>query len=104
MEEIKIFAPASVANVSCGFDVLGFCLEPIGDEMIIRKINTPGLKISKIVGQKLPLEIKKNVAGVAAKAILTAYPSKFGFDISTTWTKISDSLTSSSVDLNDSTN
>ena len=81
MEEIKIFAPASVANVSCGFDVLGFCLEKIGDEMIIRKIKTPGLKISKIIGQKLPLETKKNVAGVAAEAILSASPSSFGFEI-----------------------
>ena len=81
MEEIKIFSPASVANVSCGFDVLGFCLEPIGDEMIIRKIKTPGIKISKIIGQKLPLETKKNVAGVAAEAILDAYPSSFGFEI-----------------------
>ena len=81
MEEIKIFAPASVANVSCGFDVLGFCLEPIGDEMIIRKIKRPGLKISKIKGQKLPLDIKKNVAGVAAEAFLAAYPSNFGFEI-----------------------
>tara|TARA_B100000941_G_scaffold57222_1_gene37386 strand:- start:1206 stop:2135 length:930 start_codon:yes stop_codon:yes gene_type:complete len=81
MDEIKIFAPASVANVSCGFDVLGFCLETIGDEMIIRKIKTPGLKISKIIGQKLPLETKKNVAGVAAEAILSASHSSFGFEI-----------------------
>ena len=81
MEEIKIFAPASVANVSCGFDVLGFCLDPVGDEMIIRKIKTPGVKISKIVGQKLPFEIKKNVAGVAAEAMLAACPLKFGFEI-----------------------
>ena len=33
MDQIKIFSPASVANVSCGFDVLGFCLDKIGDEM-----------------------------------------------------------------------
>ena len=37
MEEIKIFAPATVANLSCGFDVLGCCLESIGDEMLVRK-------------------------------------------------------------------
>ena len=33
MDEIRLFSPASVANVSCGFDVLGFCLEAIGDEI-----------------------------------------------------------------------
>lgn len=81
MEEIKIFSPASVANVSCGFDVLGFCLEPVGDEMIIRKTKTPGVKISKILGQNLPLEVKKNVAGVAAEAMLSENPSTFGFEI-----------------------
>tara|TARA_B100001094_G_scaffold178660_1_gene172773 strand:+ start:171 stop:1097 length:927 start_codon:yes stop_codon:yes gene_type:complete len=81
MEEIKIFAPASVANVSCGFDVLGFCLDPVGDEMIIRKTKTPGVKISKILGQNLPLEVKKNVAGVAAEAMLYENPSNFGFEI-----------------------
>ena len=67
MKEIKLFAPATVANVSCGFDVLGFCLDPIGDEMIIRKTDQPGVRITKIVGQDLPLVTKKNVAGVAAE-------------------------------------
>jgi homoserine kinase len=50
MDEIKIFCPASVANMSCGFDVLGFCLSPVGDEMVIRKTNSPGVKITKIEG------------------------------------------------------
>lgn len=81
MEEIKIFAPASVANVSCGFDVLGFCLEPVGDEMVIRKTKKPGVKISKIEGQDLPLDVRKNVAGVAAKAMLEAHPTDCGFEI-----------------------
>ena len=81
MDEIKIFAPASVANVSCGFDVLGFCLEPVGDEMIIRKTASPGLKITKIEGQDLPLDVKKNVAGVAAEALLKEHPVTHGFEI-----------------------
>ena len=81
MDQVKIFAPASVANVSCGFDVLGFCLEPVGDEMIIRKTESSGLKITKIVGQSLPLDVKKNVAGSAAEAMLKAHPQKAGFEI-----------------------
>jgi homoserine kinase len=81
MDEIKIFAPASVANVSCGFDVLGFCLDPVGDEMIIRKTTSPGLKITKIEGQDLPHDPKKNVAGVAAQAFLKAHPVAHGFEI-----------------------
>lgn len=81
MNEIKIFCPATIANISCGFDVLGLCLETVGDEMIIRKIDVKGIKITKIVGEDLPLETSKNVAGVAALALLDAIDYKFGFEI-----------------------
>ena len=81
MDEIKIFCPASVANMSCGFDVLGFCLSPVGDEMIIRKTNSPKVKITKIEGQDLPLDVKRNVAGVAAEALLKSHPAQTGFEI-----------------------
>ena len=63
MNEIKIFSPATVANVACGFDVLGFCLDNVGDEMIIRKVDKKGIKISRIEGFDLPLETELNVAG-----------------------------------------
>ena len=69
MNEVKVFCPASVANVSCGFDILGFCLDEIGDEMIIRKTSKPGINIIKIKGENLPYESKKNVAGVAATSL-----------------------------------
>jgi homoserine kinase len=81
MNEIKIFCPATIANLSCGFDVLGTCLENVGDEMIIRKSNEKGIHITKIVGADLPLETERNVAGVAALALLNAVTSDFGFDI-----------------------
>ena len=81
MNEIKIFCPATIANISCGFDVLGLCLETVGDEMIIRKSVVQGIKIKKIVGEDLPLETSKNVAGVAALALLDAIDYKFGFEI-----------------------
>ena len=76
MEEIKVFCPATIANVSCGFDVLGLALESVGDEMIVRKIAEKGIRISKVTGQDLPLETEKNVAGVAGLAFLE----KSGFD------------------------
>jgi homoserine kinase len=81
MKELKIFSPATVANVSCGFDVLGFCLDTIGDEMIIRKTVEKGVRITKIVGADLPFETKKNVAGVAALAIMNAANPDFGVEI-----------------------
>ncbi|QBZ98719.1 homoserine kinase [Flavobacterium sangjuense] len=79
--EIKIFCPATIANLNCGFDVMGLCLEGIGDEMIIRKVAEKGIRITKITGADLPLETEKNVAGVAALAILNTTQSDFGFEI-----------------------
>ncbi|WP_335966932.1 homoserine kinase [Galbibacter sp. PAP.153] len=81
MNEVKLFCPATIANVSCGFDVLGLCLESTGDEMIIRKTSQKGVRISKITGQELPLEAQKNVAGVAVLAMLNEIESDFGFEI-----------------------
>ena len=81
MNEIKIFSPATVANVSCGFDVLGFCLDTIGDEMIIRKTDKKGIYISKIEGYDLPFEVDKNVAGVSALALYEDAQPNCGFEI-----------------------
>lgn len=81
MEEIKVFAPATVANLSCGFDVLGCCLDNVGDEMIIKKNDLNQLRITKMEGQDLPMEVDQNVAGVAVKAMLEKLQSNEGFDI-----------------------
>ena len=81
MKSVKLFTPASVANISCGFDVLGFCLDPVGDNMTIRESIEKGIRITKITGQDLPLDIRQNVAGVAAMALLDAHPSEHGFEI-----------------------
>ncbi|WCO00389.1 homoserine kinase [Psychroserpens ponticola] len=81
MNQIHIFSPATVANVSCGFDVLGFCLDTIGDEMIIRKTPQKGICISKIEGYDLPFETENNVAGVSALALYNDANPDFGFEI-----------------------
>lgn len=81
MEELRIFAPATVANLSCGFDVLGTCLDNVGDEMLIRKNDLNQIRITKITGQELPLETDKNVAGVAVMALLEKLGTNQGFDI-----------------------
>ena len=81
MNEIKIFSPATVANVSCGFDVLGFCLDSVGDDMVIRKTEKKGIYITKIEGFDLPYEADLNVAGVSALAMYEAIDVDFGFEI-----------------------
>ncbi len=82
MNEIRIFSPATVANVACGFDVLGFCLDSIGDEMVVRKTKEKGIRISKIEGgYDLPYEATANVAGVSAMALLEDAKPNCGFEI-----------------------
>ena len=67
-QEVRVFAPATVANVACGFDVLGFAIQAPGDEVVARHSDKPGLRITKITGDggKLPKDPEKNTAGVAA--------------------------------------
>ncbi|MER3374815.1 MAG: homoserine kinase [Allomuricauda sp.] len=81
MEEIKVFCPATIANVSCGFDVLGLALDSVGDEMTVRKIPEKTIRISKILGQDLPLEAERNVSGVAGLAFLAKSDYEGGFEI-----------------------
>ncbi len=79
--EINIFSPATVANVSCGFDAMGFALESLGDEMIFKKTDAKEVVISKIEGANLPIEARKNVAGVVAQNMLNDSHADFGLDI-----------------------
>src|SRR4051812_8383605 len=66
------FAPATVSNVACGFDVLGFALEAPGDEVTAR-LTEGGVQIEGISGDggRLPRDAARNTAGVAALALLT---------------------------------
>ena len=53
MNQIKVFSPASVSNVCCGFDVLGFSIEGIGDDIFIQKSNSKGIKILNMNDAKI---------------------------------------------------
>ncbi len=81
MDAIKVFCPATIANVSCGFDVLGLALDAVGDEMVVRKTAEKGIKITKLTGQGLPMETHQNVAGVAGLAFLAESDYDGGFEI-----------------------
>jgi len=71
MDGVTAFAPATVSNVACGFDVLGFALDSPGDEVTARMASS-GVTIDDIVGDsgRLPRDAAKNTAGVAAQALL----------------------------------
>ena len=81
MNEIKVFAPASIANLSCGYDILGVCLDNIGDEITVRKTKKKGVIIKQVSGQKLSTDISINVAGVSATALLNETKVNCGFEI-----------------------
>jgi len=72
MESVTAFAPATVSNVACGFDVLGFALTTPGDEVSARFADS-GVRIDDVTGDqgRLPRDAAKNTASVAAQALLT---------------------------------
>ena len=79
MNKVKVFAPATVANVACGFDVLGFALNHPGDTLIAEKNSDNQLKISAIHNaSNLPLDPKSNVITVAVQAMLDQLGSNQG--------------------------
>ncbi|PKH51531.1 homoserine kinase [Tenacibaculum sp. Bg11-29] len=82
MNYIKIFAPATVANVSCGFDSMGFAVDTMGDEMTFTKTAERGVQITEITGADgLSLNPTENAAGVVALAMLAKHPVNFGIKI-----------------------
>ncbi len=82
-KEIKVFAPASVTNVGCGFDVMGFAIEYPGDELTLRLNGKKGISIVKITGDegKLPLETLKNTAGRSLTAMVEEMNFNKGIEI-----------------------
>jgi len=71
---VSVFAPATVANVVCGFDVLGFAVNEPGDEVVMRMVHKPGITISKITGDngRLPLDSAKNTVSVSVMHYLNS--------------------------------
>ncbi len=71
-ETARAFAPATVGNIICGFDIFGLALGEPGDEVEARLGNEPGVVISAVHGDdgRLPTEAARNVAGLATSAVL----------------------------------
>jgi homoserine kinase len=81
MDRIKVFSPGSVTNLSCGYDILGFCLDKVGDTITITKTPEKGIIISSIDKYDLPTSIDENVAGIAAQAMMNEVSIDYGIDI-----------------------
>ncbi len=79
----EAFAPATVANLGVGFDILGMALEGMGDRAVIEWRGAPGIRISRIEGDNgaLPRAPQDNVAAVSAQALLDDLGLKRGLNI-----------------------
>lgn len=76
---VTVEAPATVANVVCGFDILGFALDNPTDLFTLSISNKPGVEIINNDDYHLPLEAEKNVSGAALLALLEETPQIKGF-------------------------
>ncbi|MGB3065646.1 homoserine kinase [Sphingobacterium thalpophilum] len=74
LPEVRVFAPATVANMICGFDILGFAVDQPGDEVIMRRKQQPGVTIKEITGDdgRLPLDPDKNTVSACVQYLLQA--------------------------------
>jgi homoserine kinase len=81
MNSVKIFSPGTVANLVCGFDVLGLALNDPCDVMTLRRTSTPGLVIKNLDDFGLPEDPVKNVAGVSLLSLMAALPEPIGLEM-----------------------
>lgn len=83
IKQATAFAPASVANVAIGFDILGFSVDTLGDTVIARRTEQPGVRLLAVRGiaGDLPLEPAKNTAGQAVIAMLDELKPGFGVEL-----------------------
>ena len=84
MEKVTVLAPATVANMVCGFDILGFALDEPNDSMTVRIVRERKIEIVNRDEFNLPTDPTKNVAGVALLAMLERIEENIGFEIETT--------------------
>ena len=81
MKKVKISAPATVANLVCGFDILGMALNDPSDIMEVSLLDEQVIRIKHADNYDLPVEPSKNVAGASLLALQEAFNDKIGFEI-----------------------
>src|SRR6201989_2998299 len=84
MNEITVHAPATVANLVCGFDVLGLCLSEPCDIMRVRLLDKRQVIISTTDDFPLPKDPSLNTAGAPLLEMLTVLNKDIGFEVTIT--------------------
>ena len=83
MDSIILRSPATIANLSCGFDIFGICLDEPYDEIEIKKIISKEIIIHSLDSEfsNIPTNPKENTGGLPAELIISNYSLDFGFEI-----------------------
>lgn len=81
MKSVKVLSPATVANMVCGFDILGMALNNPRDVMRMRLSDEPGIRICHDDDHGLSTVPEQNVAGVALQALMSELPEPPGFEL-----------------------
>ncbi|MBS0398829.1 MAG: homoserine kinase [Proteobacteria bacterium] len=83
LDDVTAFAPATVANVGIGFDILGHTVEALGDRVRVRRLDEPTVRINSVTGiaGQLPVVPEQNTAGRAIQVMHQRLKPGFGFQI-----------------------
>jgi len=81
MKEVKVYAPATIANLVCGFDVLGLCLNEPSDIMHVKLLHEKKVIIHSADGYNLPSDPAQNTAGAPLLAMIEEANLRIGFDV-----------------------
>ena len=80
---VRVFAPASVSNLGCGFDIFGLALERPGDEVVVRAAEGTGIVALTVTGDdgRVPTDPLRNAAALAVQGVLDRLGSDAGVAI-----------------------
>ena len=80
-DHISVAAPATVANLTVGFDCLGLALERPLERLDLKRTDTPGVVIREVIGADLPMQVEHNVSGMAAHSVLHTLGVNWGVEL-----------------------
>jgi homoserine kinase len=86
-DSVTAFAPASIGNLGVGFDMLGLALQGVGDRVIARRRDEPGISVAEVRGidgelhPYLSTDADHNTASIAAKALWNDYGDRHGVEL-----------------------
>jgi homoserine kinase len=81
MKEVQVSCPATIANMVCGFDILGFAVHEPADTIYLRRTDKKGISIRHIDNYKLPVDPQQNVAGVSLIELMDQIDPNIGFEM-----------------------